>query len=53
MKLKQLFYVQEKNVPAFKNFVLKKSFKYNQMWSYFEDLTIRNIVAQSKFNLDT
>jgi hypothetical protein len=36
--------------------ILKNTFKvlckYRQVWSYFDDFVIRNIIVQFKFNLD-
>ena len=32
--------------------VIKVSFRYSHVWSWFEDLIITNMMVESKFNFD-
>jgi len=42
-----------RNINCFvKNVLVKASSKHNQMWSSFEDLTVKNTTVQLKFNLN-
>ena len=50
--LKYLFPVVETNFLILKKYFFKKICKHRQVWSYFEDVVIRKIMMQSKFNLD-
>ena len=50
--LKYLFPVAENNYFILKNYFWKISCKYSQVWSCFEDLIIRKMMVQSKFNLN-
>ena len=52
MLLKYLFLIDETNYLILLKKIYKISCKYSQVWSYFEDLVIRKIMVQSKFNLD-
>ena len=50
--LKYLFPVAENNYFIFKKYFWKIACKYSQVWSCFEDLVIRKMMVQSKFNLN-
>ena len=52
MLLKCLFAVAEINYWVLKKYFLKISCKHRQVWSCFEDLVIRKLIIQFKFNLD-
>jgi len=51
--LKHLFPVAKTSYLVFKKYFKKILCKHKQVWSWFEDLIVRNIMVKSKYNLDT